>query len=128
MSSPEEEVAFDGASEVLGAEVFLSDGSVERLTKEQLDQPLFPVEREGQDASAGQFLAEYFRQTGTSPKDQVTRAMLDEAARNGSAVAKSALEVRIDNPWIQFRRGGEHVNFDRIVFDVELTVRKHLNS
>ena len=128
MSRQEDEATFDGVSEVLGADVFLSDGSVERLTKEQLEKPLFDDKSEGLKASAGQFLAEYYRQTGTSPQDQVTRAMLDEAVRNGTAIAKSALTVRIDNPSIQFRRGDQLVNFDRIVFDVELTVRKHLNS
>ena len=128
MSEREDEVAFDGVSEVLGADVFLSDGSVERLTREQLEQPLFPDEGEGLEASAGQFLAEYYRQTGTSAQDQVTRAMLDEALRSGSATGRTSLTVRIDSPSIQFRRGAELVNFDRLVFDVELTVRKHLNS
>ena len=128
MSRQEEEVTFDGVSEVLGADVFLSDGSVERLTKEQLEKPLFNDTGEGLEAAAGQFLAEYYRQTGTSPQDQVTRVMLDEAVRNGMAVAKAPVTVRIDSPSIQFRRAHELVDFDRIVFDVELTVRKHLNS
>ena len=128
MSKQEDEVMFDGVSEVVGADVFLSDGRVERLTKEQLEQPLFSDRIEGLAASAGQFLGEYFRQTGTSPQDQVTRAMLDEAVRNGTAVGKSALTVRVDDSSIKFRRGDELVDFDRMVFDLELTVRKHLNS
>ena len=128
MSGQEDEIAFDGTSEVLGADVYLSDGSVERLSKEQLEQPMFPDRSEGLEASAGQFLGEYFRQTATSPKDQVTREMLDEAVRNGTAVGKASLVVRIDNPSIQFRRGDELADFDRLVFDLQLTVRKHLNS
>ena len=128
MSMQDDEVAFDGLSEVLGAEVHLTEGGIERLAKDQLDRPLFPDESEGLEASAGQFLSEYFRQTGTTPKDSVTREMLDEAIRNGASVSKTAITVRVDNPAIKFRRGEELVNFERIVFDLELTVRKHLNS
>ena len=123
-----EEVTFDGVSDVVGADVFLSDGGVERLSKPQLEEKLFVHASQNLEASAGQLVGEYYRQTRSSPQDQVTREMLDEAVRNGTAVAKTPLTVRMDNPSIQFRRGEELVSVDRVVFDVELTVRKHLNS
>ena len=119
---------FDGVSEVLGAEVFLTDGTTERLDKEQLEEQLFHSESEKVTASAGQLLGGYFQQTGTSPSDYVNRQTMLQALESGEAVTTASLEVRFGGGAIKFKRREELVDPDRVSFEVRITVRPSSNA
>ena len=121
----ETNITFDGVSEVPGADVFLSDGTVEHLDKPRLEEPLFYSVSENQTASAGQLLAGFFQQTGTSAKDYVGREAMNEAIEKGVAISTSKLEVRFGDAGIKFKQGAELADLERVTFDLQLTVRPH---
>ena len=128
MAGPETEIMFDGVSEVLGADLYLSDGTTQRLDKARLEEPLFHSVSEDATASAGQVLTGFFAQTGTGPRDYVGRETLDEAIRQGTATSRSTLEVRFGDPSIQFKQGDALAEIDRLTFDLQLTVTPHKNA
>ncbi len=116
-------VTFEGVSEVIGADVFLTDGATERLDKEALEQPLFQSLSEKVSASAGQLLTAFFQQTGTTPADYVDRQAMIDAMTNGEAISTARLEVRFGDSAIKFKRGEELVDPERVVFDLQITFR-----
>jgi methylphosphotriester-DNA--protein-cysteine methyltransferase len=124
----ETNITFDGVSEVPGADVFLSDGTVQRLHKAQLEEPLFHSIGENATASAGQLLTGFFEQTGTGPKDYVDRAAMKEAVERGVAVTTATLEVRFGDSGIKFKRGDQLADLERVTFDLQLTVTPHKSA
>lgn len=128
MAGEEVNMTFDGVSEVLGADVWLADGSVERLEKVRLEEPLFHSVSEDQTASAGQLLTGFFQQTNSGPQDYVEPQAMNEALANGVGVSKSTLEVRFGDSGIKFRQGEALVDLDRVTFDLQVTVKPHLNA
>lgn len=125
MAGEDGEIMFDGVSEVLGADVFLSDGTVEHLDKPRLEEPLFDSASEGATASAGQLLSGFFQQTNSSPQDYATRQALDEAKADGTSVTVTPLEVRFGDGNIKFRQGERLADPERVVFELQLTIRQH---
>ena len=121
-------ITFDGVSEVPGADVFLSDGTVERLGKAQLEEPLFHSTGENVTASAGQLLSGFFAETGTTPQDYVGREAMNEAIQNGVSTSISKLEVRFGDAGIKFKQGDQLADLDRVSFDLQITVRPHQSS
>ena len=128
MAGPESEIMFDGVSEVLGADLYLSDGTTERLDKARLEEPLFHSVSENATASAGQLLTGFFQETRSSPRDYVDRAALEEALREGTATSRSTLEVRFGDAAIKFKKGDELADIDRLTFDLQLTVTPHKSA
>ena len=124
----ETNIAFDGVSEVPGADVFLVDGTVEHLDKPRLEEPLFHSVTEQQDASAGQLLTAFFKESGTSPQDYVSREAMNEAIEKGVSVTQSKLEVRFADGFVKFKQGDELAELDRVSFDLQLTVRPHRSA
>ena len=124
----ETNITFDGVSEVPGADVFLSDGTVQRLDKAQLEEPLFHSVGENATASAGQLLTGFFEQTGTSPKDYVDRQAMNEAIEQGVATSTSKLEVQFGNSAIKFKQGDELTDIERVTFELHITVRPHKSA
>ena len=122
------DITFDGVSEVPGADVYLSDGTVEHLGKPQLEEPLFHSVAENVTASAGQLLTGFFQQTGTSPADYVDRSAMSEALEKGVAVTNAALEVRFGDSGIKFKKGGDLADIDRVTFNLQLTVTPHKSA
>ena len=128
MAGPESEIMFDGVSEVLGADLYLSDGTTERLEKDRLEEPLFHSVSENATASAGQVLTGFFQETRSSPQDYVGRAALEEALREGTATSRSTLEVRFGDAGIKYKRGDDLADIDRLTFDLQLTVTPHKSA
>jgi len=121
MTSQTDQANFEGTAVVPAAEVMLSDGTSARLDKAELEQPLFH-DSDGATASAGQLLAAFYSQTNSTPQDYIPRQTLAQALAAGTASGSARLEVR-NGGEIQFKRGETLVRFDRILFDVEFTVR-----
>jgi hypothetical protein len=121
MTSQANQANFEGTAVVPGAEVVLSDGTSARLDKAELELPLF-LDNDGATASAGQLLAAFYRQTNSTPQDHIPRETLADALAVGTATGNARLEVR-NGGEIQFKDGGTMARFDRILFDIEFTVR-----
>lgn len=126
MAGPANQPILEGSAVVPGADVVLGDGTTERLDKAALEEPLFH-DSQGQSASAGQMLSGFYQQTGTTAQDHVPRQTLADALADGSATGAARLEVKNGGD-LTFKRGEELVPFDRILFDIEFTVRAQRNG
>jgi hypothetical protein len=114
---------FQGSSDFKGADVHLPDGTVERIEKDRLGEPLFRFAAKDQMLNAHQMLQTLLHQTKSSLQDYIRQSTIDEAAAKGEGRIKPLFQANIAKGGFQFLKDGGLVDFDKLLFDVELVVR-----
>lgn len=114
---------FQGSSDFKGADVHLADGTVERIEKERLGEPLFRFVAKDHMLNGYQMFQTLLHQTKSSLQDYIRQSTIDEAAAKGEGRIKPQFQANIAKGGFQYLKDGGLVDFDTLLFDVELVVR-----
>lgn len=115
------QVQIDVETAFEGADVFLSDGSTRRVTKNNLDAVRFLDVGRGAQFTTRQMLGIFLAKKGMELRDFIETETLNAAIVKGKAKDKPPLEIRVRNSDFKFKAKGKWVSFYRVLFDVEFT-------
>lgn len=120
--------SFDVSNQILGCDVDFHDGPSTRLEKDQVDNKLFLEPKTGRSFSIRDLIGATLKMTNTRKQDLIKPAAATEAMEKGICVGKPDLDMRCAPGSISLSVEGEWRDVERIVFDVELTVRPKKQS